>query len=226
MSIRLRVSNRVEAIPPPPESGGALGGPGIRQKHERRGARPPRGRARHSGMRAARTQNAAQASAILLSLAESGRHSAENTAPPGRLTHSLFVKGTSERQQPVEHALHTTHAGHEEKGSRNNIHRIMTTLGMEFQESRGAARHPANYISVPENGELHAATKDVWPWAPCNHEDNRMILASVYLEEPFGKSPVQEPSGLRPLKFSERCLGIDEFLGNAWEFLKDSGHAG
>ena len=99
----------------------------------------------------------------------------------------------------------------------------MTTLGMEFQESRGAARHPANYISVPENGELHAATKDVWPWAPCNHEDNRMILASVYLEEPFGKSPVQEPSGLRPLKFSERCLGIDEFLGEAWEFLKDSG---
>ena len=174
-------------------------------------------------MRAARTQNAAQASAILLSLAESGRHPAENTALPGRLAHSLFVKGTSERQQPVEHALHTTHAGHEEKGSRNNIHRIMTTLGMEFQESRGAARHPANYISVPENGELHAATKDVWPWAPCNHEDNRMILASVYLEEPFGKSPVQEPSGLRPLKFSERCLGIDEFLGNAWEFLKDSG---
>ena len=29
---------------------------------------------------------------ILLSLATSGRHSAENTALPGRLTHSLFVK--------------------------------------------------------------------------------------------------------------------------------------
>ena len=99
----------------------------------------------------------------------------------------------------------------------------MTTLGIEFQEGRGAARDPANYISVPEDGELHEATKNIWPWAPCNFENNRMILPSVYLEEPFGMSPVQEPSGLRTLKFTERCLGVDEFLGNAWEFLKDSG---
>ena len=42
VSIRLRVSNRVEAIPPPPESGGALGGPGIRQ-NMRGGGRPPPG---------------------------------------------------------------------------------------------------------------------------------------------------------------------------------------
>ena len=99
----------------------------------------------------------------------------------------------------------------------------MTTLGMEFQESRGAARDPANYISVPKDGELHTATRNIWPWAQCSHEDDRMILASVYLEEPFGKSPVPEPSGLHSLKFTERCLGIDEFLGEAWEFLKDNG---
>ena len=41
VSIRLRVSNRVEAIPPPPESGGALGGPGIRQNMRGGGRTPP-----------------------------------------------------------------------------------------------------------------------------------------------------------------------------------------
>ena len=91
VSIRLRVSNRVEAIPPPPESGGALGGPGIRQ-NMRGGGRPPLGVGPDTPVCAQRVLKTRPRRALFcVSLAESGRHSAENTALPGRLTHSLFV---------------------------------------------------------------------------------------------------------------------------------------
>ena len=43
VSIRLRVSKRVEAIPPPPRSGGAPGGPRNPIKHEEKGGHPPLG---------------------------------------------------------------------------------------------------------------------------------------------------------------------------------------
>ena len=91
VSIRLRVSNRVEAIPPPPESGGALGGPGIRQ-NMRGGGRAPPGVGPDTPVCAQRVLKTRPRRALFCaSLAESGRHSAENTALPGRLTHSLFV---------------------------------------------------------------------------------------------------------------------------------------
>ena len=45
---------------------------------------------------------------ILLSLATSGRHSAENTALPGRLTHSLFVKLPTEGASNAPRACSTT----------------------------------------------------------------------------------------------------------------------
>ena len=96
MSIRLRVavSERVEARPPPLESGGALGGPRNQTKHaQRRGAHPP-GVGPDTRLVCAQRvlKTRPRRATILLSLAEPRRHSAENTALPGRLTHPLFVK--------------------------------------------------------------------------------------------------------------------------------------
>lgn len=62
--------------------------------------------------------------------------------------------------------------------------------------------------------------RNIWPWQPCNYEAKRVILRSVYLEEPLRMAPVCVPSGLSPLKLVERCLGINECLGAAWEALK------
>ena len=67
----------------------------------------------------------------------------------------------------------------------------MTT--MEFPESRGGGRDARNLASVPEDGELHAATKNIWPWQPCNYEAKRVILRSVYLEKPLRMAPVCGP---------------------------------
>ena len=94
VSIRLRVSKRVEAIPPPPRSGGAPGGPRNPIKHEERGGHPPSGSGPTPVCAQRVLKTRPRRAIILLSLATSGRHSAENTALPGRLTHSLFVKGT------------------------------------------------------------------------------------------------------------------------------------
>ena len=94
VSIRLRVSKRVEAIPPPPRSGGAPGGPRNPIKHEERGGHPPSGSGPTPVCAQRVLKTRPRRATILLSLATSGRHSAENTALPGRLTHSLFVKGT------------------------------------------------------------------------------------------------------------------------------------
>ena len=78
VSIRLRVSNRVEAIPPPPESGGALGGPGIRQNMRGGGRAPPRV-GPDTPVCAQRVPKTRPRRALFcVSLAESGRHSAEN----------------------------------------------------------------------------------------------------------------------------------------------------
>ena len=124
VSIRLRVSNRVEAIPPPPESGGALGGPGIRQ-NMRGGGRTPPGVGPDTPVCAQRVLKTRPRRALFcVSLAESGRHSAENTALPGRLTHSLFVKGTDERQQPDEHALCNAPRWSEGKENRKAKHTV------------------------------------------------------------------------------------------------------
>lgn len=65
--------------------------------------------------------------------------------------------------------------------------------------------------------------RNIWPWQPCNYEAKRVILRSVYLEEPLRMAPVCVPSGLSPLKLVERCLGINECLGAAWEALKGQG---
>ena len=91
VSIRLRVSKRVEAIPPPPRSGGAPGGPRNPIKHEERGGHPPSGSGPTPVCAQRVLKTRPRRAIILLSLATSGRHSAENTALPGRLTHSLFV---------------------------------------------------------------------------------------------------------------------------------------
>ena len=90
------------------------------------------------------------------------------------------------------------------------------------REQRGG-RDARNLASVPEDGELHAATKNIWPWQPCNYEAKRVILRSVYLEKPLRMAPVCVPSGPSPLKLVERCLGINECLGAAWEALKGQG---
>jgi hypothetical protein len=93
VSIRLRISKRVEARPPPLESGGALDGPRNQTKHMRGGGRTPPGVGPDPLVCAQRVlKTRPRRATILLSLAEPRRHSAENTALPGRLTHSLFVK--------------------------------------------------------------------------------------------------------------------------------------
>ena len=124
VSIRLRVSKRVEAIPPPPRSGGAPGGPRNPIKHEERGGHPPSGSGPTPVCAQRVLKTRPRRATILLSLATSGRHSAENTALPGSLTHSLFVKGTDEKQQPDEHALHNAQRRSEGKENRKPKHTV------------------------------------------------------------------------------------------------------
>ena len=53
----------------------------------------------------------------------------------------------------------------------------MSSHDMEFDETRGGPRDGNNFLSVPTDGALYLATKNVLPWRQCGaHDVNRSVV--------------------------------------------------
>ena len=87
------------------------------------------------------------------------------------------------------------------------------TCDAEYDEYRGGPRTAENRISFPNDGEFYLSTKGVIPWMECGqHDTDRMVSPSAYVERLFAKCPVHDPKKLSTVKFMERCLHAKRFL--------------
>ena len=101
----------------------------------------------------------------------------------------------------------------------------MPALVMEWDEDRGGARTRFNFISVPTSSELYQATREALPWQPSGaHDgDTHMVIPSVSVEALFRKAPVPDPTQLRPEKFIEKCLSLENYIMPALSLLMEQG---
>ena len=101
---------------------------------------------------------------------------------------------------------------------------IMPPHDLEFDEDRGGARNSANLLSLPKDGAFFKATAQALPWAPAGaHAQDRMVVASVFVEALFALAPVPDPEQLKPEKIMVKCLDVQSYLAPALQLLIDEG---
>lgn len=100
----------------------------------------------------------------------------------------------------------------------------MTTHDAAWDEDRGGNQGPDNLLSFPSDGEFYKATKKAIPWMECGaHDAHRMVINSIFIEQLFRRAPVDNPASLDTYRVMTKCLGVDEYLGDALDLLITEG---
>ena len=97
----------------------------------------------------------------------------------------------------------------------------MPERDFEWDEDRGGPEDNDNLISIPDEDPLYLATKGAMPWRKAgDHDQDRVTIPSIFLENLFGEAPVADPTSLRSHTAITRCLDLQHWLVPALDLLE------